>query len=106
ARVKGHPTSRAINQLRRGIVLDDGPTYPAQVRWIRTDGADAWIEITIHEGRNRQVRRMFEKVGHPVLALQRVSFGPITLGALEPGQYRYLDAGEIRALKRAVFLND
>jgi pseudouridine synthase len=74
--------------------LDDGVTAPARVRRLRADT----LEITIHEGRKRQVRRMCEHVGHPVRHLERVAFGPLTLGALKPGGYRRLTPAEVRAL--------
>ena len=85
-----------LRALRRGVELDDGPTAPARVRggW----GSNL-IELTIHEGRNRQVRRMCEAVGHPVLALERVAFGPLRLDGLAPGAHRRLNEGEIEALR-------
>ena len=80
--------------LRRGVELDDGPTAPARVRRMSAD----LIELTIHEGRNRQVRRMCEAVGHPVLALERVAFGPLRLDASRQA-YRRLDEQEIERLR-------
>ena len=87
----------ALRALRRGIELEDGPTAPAQVRRLAPD----LLELTIHEGRKRQVRRMCEAVGHPVEQLERVAFGPLPLGALKRGAYRRLTAGEIAELARA-----
>jgi 23S rRNA pseudouridine2605 synthase len=84
----------ALRSLRAGVELEDGSTAPARVRRISADT----IELTIHEGRKRQVKRMCEHVGHPVRALQRVRFGPLELGALAPGQYRQLSEGEIARL--------
>jgi 23S rRNA pseudouridine2605 synthase len=84
-----------LQALRRGVPLDGTPTAPAHVRRLRADV----IEMTIHEGRNRQVRRMCEALGHPVLELQRVAFGPLRLGALQPGAYRRLGAGEVERLR-------
>jgi 23S rRNA pseudouridine2605 synthase len=94
-----HPPVRedALRRLRDGIELDDGPTAPARVKRL---GADR-VEVTIHEGRKRQVRRMLEAVGHPVIALERVRFGPLWLGKLEEGQHRRLTAPEIDKLRRA-----
>ena len=89
------PTDAQLQQLRDGVELDDGPTRPADVR--RIDGAR--IEITIHEGRNRQVRRMFEAIGHRVKALQRSRYGPLTLEGLEPGQWRELEPSEVERLR-------
>ena len=87
-----------LRALRRGVELDDGPTAPARVRRVGGSGPNL-IEITIHEGRNRQVRRMCEAVGHPVLALERVAFGPLQLGTLAPGAHRRLGEQEIEALR-------
>jgi 23S rRNA pseudouridine2605 synthase len=94
-----HPPVReeALRRLREGIELDDGRTAPARVKRL---GADR-VEVTIHEGRKRQVRRMLEAVGHPVIALERVRFGPLWLGKLEEGQHRRLTAPEIEKLRRA-----
>jgi 23S rRNA pseudouridine2605 synthase len=80
------------------VQLDDGPTAPARVRRLR---GEEQLELTIGEGRNRQVRRMCEAVGHPVLALRRVAFGPLRLGALPPGAHRRLGEAELRELRRA-----
>ncbi len=87
----------ALRALRRGVVLDDGPTAPARVRRI----GDRGLELTIHEGRNRQIKRMCEAVGHPVRSLVRVRFGPLELGDLRPGQHRRLTAAELAALQAA-----
>jgi 23S rRNA pseudouridine2605 synthase len=84
-----------LDALRAGVPLEDSPTAPARVRRVRGN----LIELTIHEGRNRQVRRMCEALGHPVLALERVAFGPLRLGELQPGAYRRLRAGEVERLR-------
>jgi 23S rRNA pseudouridine2605 synthase len=93
-----HPPVRedALKRLREGIELEDGTTAPARVKRLGTDR----VELTIHEGRKRQVRRMLEAVGHPVIALERVRFGPLWLGKLEEGQHRRLTAAEIEKLRR------
>ena len=78
--------------------LEDGLTAPAQVRRIGGRGSDS-IELTIHEGRNRQVRRMCEAVGHPVLALERTTFGPLRLDGLVQGAYRRLGDAEVERLR-------
>jgi 23S rRNA pseudouridine2605 synthase len=93
----GSPTEAALRRLREGVELEDGMTAPANVRRL---GADA-IELTIHEGRNRQVKRMCEAVGHRVLALVRTRFGPLNLGDLEPGASRRLTAAEVERLRQA-----
>jgi 23S rRNA pseudouridine2605 synthase len=96
--VDGPPVGEdAVRALRDGIVLEDGPTAPAGVRRLGPDT----LELTIHEGRKRQVRRMCAQVGHPVRRLQRVAIGPLALGDLAPGSYRRLDAKEIAALMTA-----
>ena len=84
-----------LRALRRGVELEDGPTAPARVRRIGM----GLIEITIHEGRNRQVRRMCEAAGRPVLALERVAFGPLRLGGLAAGEQRRLTEREIEELR-------
>ena len=87
----------ALGALRRGVELEDGPTAPAQARRLAPDT----LELTIHEGRKRQVRRMCTAVGHPVRALERVRFGPLELGDLAPGAHRRLTGGEVERLGRA-----
>jgi pseudouridine synthase len=89
------PTDADLDRLRAGVELDDGPTRPAGVR--RLDGA--LIELTIHEGRNRQVRRMLEAVGHRVKRLHRSRYGPLTLEGLEPAGWRELEASEVERLR-------
>jgi 23S rRNA pseudouridine2605 synthase len=86
----------ALTRLRDGLELDDGPTAPADARRL---GADT-VEITIHEGRNRQVRRMIEAVGHRVEALERTAFGPLRLQDLKPGEARRLSEDEVERLRR------
>jgi len=97
--VVGGPPVRegALRALRDGVELDDGRTAPARVRRVSADT----IEITIHEGRKRQVKRMCEAVGHPVKRLERVAFGPLRLGDLPPGRWRRLSPEEIDALMEA-----
>ena len=92
-----HPPVRegALRALREGVRLDDGLTAPARAKRLATDR----VEITIVEGRKRQVRRMLEAVGHPVVALERVRFGPLRLGTLAEGRYRRLTAAEVEHLR-------
>ena len=98
ATVAGGPvSSAALRRLREGIELEDGPTAPARARRM----AGGVIELELHEGRNRQVKRMCAAVGHPVRALQRVRFGPLRLGDLAPGEHRRLSAAEVERLRRA-----
>jgi 23S rRNA pseudouridine2605 synthase len=93
---RGPVSDRAVRRLREGVQLEDGLTAPARVR---RDGRDV-LEITIHEGRNRQVRRMCEEVGHRVLELQRIAFGPLRLGDLAPGRARRITGAELDRLRR------
>ncbi len=98
ARVRGGPVGeRALRILREGVPLDDGMTAPAQVRQLR----GGVLELTIHEGRNRQVRRMCQAVGHPVSELTRIAFGPLRLGELKPGAHRRLTDAEVKRLRGA-----
>nr|MDD6335918.1 pseudouridine synthase [bacterium] len=100
--VRGTPDPAAINHLRTGVVLDDGKkTWPARVAVRGKWAGGAILEIILHEGRNRQVRRMCEAVGHPVYSLKRTQVGPLGLGTMKPGQIRPLTPGELLALRRA-----
>lgn len=101
-KVKGSPGEDALKKLRAGIRLEDGITEPAKLRKIRSTENNTWLEITIHEGRKRQIRRMFEQTGHPVLKLKRTRIDGIELGDLKPGQYRYLKPEEISKIKKEV----
>jgi len=87
----------ALRALREGIELDDGPTAPARARRVASDV----VELTIHEGRKRQVKRMCAAVGHPVVGLVRVAFGPLRLDGLEPGEHRRLSAAEVERLRKS-----
>jgi 23S rRNA pseudouridine2605 synthase len=96
AKLRGAPISqRVVNDLRAGVELEDGRTAPALVRRV----GDDVIELTIHEGRNRQVRRMCQAVGHPVLELVRTRFGTLALDGLAPGAHRRLTAAEVARLR-------
>jgi 23S rRNA pseudouridine2605 synthase len=101
AEVAGVPSRAALRMLREGVALDDGPTAPARVRLVQRRGDDAALEIVVHEGRNRLVRRMCEAVGHPVRRLVRTRVGPITDRRLAPGASRPLLPREVRALYAA-----
>ena len=98
AEVDGSPSRGAIRRLREGVELDDGPTAPAKVSLV----SPTVLRIVIHEGRNRQVRRMCDAVGHPVVRLVRTRIGPLSDTELAPGQWRSLTRDEIRTLERAV----
>ncbi len=104
-KITGHPAPQALRALRSGVQLKDGTVAaPVQVRVLRTSEKKTWLEMTLREGRNREVRRMWEAMGYEVEKLIRVRFGPLVLAGLPPGGYRPLQPAEIRALKRAVAL--
>ena len=98
AHVVGEPSAATLRRLRQGVDLDDGPTAPAKV----SQPAPGVLRITIHEGRNRQVRRMCEAVGHPVERLVRVRIGSLRDQRLKPGQWRALSTEEVKALSEAI----
>jgi 23S rRNA pseudouridine2605 synthase len=102
-RVSGSPSKRALQELREGVALEDGRSRPARVR-VAGGGRESVVEVTIHEGRNRIVRRMFEAVGYPVRSLERVTFGPLQLGRLQPGSARRLRPHELEEVRRAAGL--
>ncbi len=123
--VEGIPNPRKIRRLQHGVMLDDGPTAPAEVKWFRespfgergSGGAGeqgsrgaggqkrkltSWLKITLHEGRKRQLRRMVGLLGHPALRVIRISLGPLELGDLRPGKWRDLTREEVIALRTVV----
>jgi 23S rRNA pseudouridine2605 synthase len=97
----GQVGERALRALREGVDLDDGRTAPARVNVVQRRDGTAAVELGIHEGRNRQVRRMCEAVGHPVVRLVRTRIGPLRDGSLKPGTWRALTQSEVRALYEA-----
>jgi 23S rRNA pseudouridine2605 synthase len=102
AAVEGEPPDEALRRLAEGVELEDGPTAPAEVRRV---GPSA-IELSIHEGRNRQVRRMLEGVGHPVRRLHRSRYAGLTVDGLAPGEWRELVPSDIDHLRRVVSRDD
>ncbi|MCL6453265.1 MAG: rRNA pseudouridine synthase [Alicyclobacillus sp.] len=102
--VVGMPEASALKRLQQGIELDDGVTAPAQVVVLRHHPKESVLEVTIHEGRNRQIRRMFEAIGNPVKRLKRIRFGPLTIDRLASGHWRPLRPEEWVALYAAVDL--
>ena len=99
-KVSNQVTDDEIRQLRRGVIIDGKMTSPASVRLIRRETFDTVLLISIHEGRNRQVRKMVSAVGHQVVSLRRVEFGPVSLGNLPTGKWRALTDEEIRRLRQ------
>ena len=117
AQVERIPNEEALEQLRKGMVLNGKKTRPAEIRLLpddpqlpdrpvpirfRKNVPTAWLEITLREGLNRQVRRMTATVGHPTLRLVRIAVGPISLGDLKPGEWRVLSRDEIEQIYRSV----
>jgi 23S rRNA pseudouridine2605 synthase len=100
ATLKGVITPQALCQLQEGVRLEEGWTAPAKVRLLSKDDKTSSISLTIHEGRNRQIRRMCESVGFPVIALKRERIGFLTLQGLQPGQYRKLTESELARLQK------
>jgi 23S rRNA pseudouridine2605 synthase len=104
-KVKGVLEEAKIDKLRAGVKLIDGLTAPAKVRKISTTENNSWIEMTMHEGRKRQIRRMLETIGYAVLKLKRIKINGIALGDLKPGKYRYLTSEEMNKIKKDISIN-
>jgi len=103
--VNGCMTAQSVERLRNGIMLEDGPTNPAHVSIIKKEKDRTVLRITMFEGRSREVRRMFEAVGHTAIKLIRTGYGKITLGNLKVGRYRHLTNSEVKALRASVGLD-
>ena len=104
ATIQGCVSSEKLDQLRNGVMLEDGKTKPAKIKVIRQGKYRTTIEIKIFEGRNRQIRRMCKVIGHPVLELRRTSVDKLTLEGVATGEYRYLNQDEILQLRAKVQL--
>jgi len=101
-KVKGLPNENAINKLRRGIRLEDGfKTAPANIKELKSTDRNGWYEVTLHEGHNQQLRKMFDAIGNSVVKLRRVAIGPVSDMNLKVGAYRKLSAKEIEQLRKA-----
>lgn len=103
AEVEGKLSREAVEELRRGVIIEGVKTSPAKARTLQTSENHSLVEITVHEGRKRQIRKMCEAVGHPVTRLTRIEFGGIGLGSLAAGQYRLLTDAEVAGLKKKAF---
>jgi 23S rRNA pseudouridine2605 synthase len=105
-KVSGEPTEPRLQKLRQGVRLEDGPTRPCQIQRVSAtprkggEEGNTWLRVTLREGRTRQIRRMFESIGHPVSKLKRVAIGPVRDPDLPSGAYRRLSASEIASLQR------
>lgn len=104
--IDGRPNRRLPQQLRSGVELDDGPAKADAARIVAGTDAATQLEVVIHDGRNRIVRRMFDALGHPVRRLVRTSIGPLALGELRPGRVRHLGSAEVRSLYKATTTQD
>lgn len=98
--VQGAPSNKALNHLQRGVKLKDGYTKPAEVSILKHETGNTWLEITIHEGKNRQVRRMTDRVGYPTLRLKRVQMGPFELKMLSGNRYLKLEPKQLNSLSK------
>ncbi len=101
--VNGAPSEKTLDSWRRGVLLDDQPTVPAQIDVLAKDRHGTYLRVTMREGRKRQIRRVAALLGHPVRELTRVRLGPLKLDALEAGQWRYLtpkEVGELESVKK------
>jgi len=103
--VEGSLSDASVERLKRGISLDDGPTSPAHVKVIERQQERSVVRITVFEGRSREIRRMFEAVGHKTLKLIRIGYGSLHLGDLKVGKYRHLKNSEVKALYASVGLD-
>ncbi len=106
ALVEGVPSEEALERLRRGVTIDGERTAPAQVRVLGVGRDGARLSIIIHEGKNRQIRRMAEAVGHAVLELRRIRIGPLRLKGMRPGEARLIGVQQVAELKRLVGLTE
>lgn len=101
-KIKGLIGGDKIEKLKQGVRLEEGITLPAKVKKIRESENNSWIEMTIYEGRKRQVRRMLEKVGYPVMKLRRTGINGLRLRDLKPGEFRFLTFDELKRIKKEV----
>jgi pseudouridine synthase len=99
-KVRGAPEEKELARLKRGVMLEDGRARVVSCSILRQKEKNSWVQVVVTEGRNRLVKRIFSAIGHPVLKLKRIQFGPIHLGDLPFGQFRYLKTEEIAKLKK------
>lgn len=98
-KVKGCPTPALLRNLEEGVVVEGERMYASSVRLLKR-GNNAWLEVVLEEGKNRQIRRMFESIGHPVMRLRRTRIGTLSIGELKPGQARKLTPAEVETLRK------
>jgi pseudouridine synthase len=97
--VNGRPSNKTLQAWQRGVLLDDKLTAPARVSFVRSQGSSTLLRVAMYEGRKRQIRRVASLLGHPVRELTRLRLGPLQIGSLEAGQWRYLTPKEVRELE-------
>jgi 23S rRNA pseudouridine2605 synthase len=100
-KVKGKPSGRQIAMLGRGVTVDGKRTAPAVIRLMEESASNAWYRVTLYEGRNQQIRKMFDHIGHSVIKLRRVEIGFLKKERLKPGEYRLLSEAEVRRFFRS-----
>jgi len=103
AKVKGKPGAHQIKILERGVVIDGARTAPVKIRLLEESDTNAWYEVTLYEGRNQQIRKMFDSIGHSVIKLRRVGIGFLRNERLKPGQFRLLKAEEVKRFFRGIY---
>lgn len=104
-RIKGIPSRKSLQRLEKGIHLDGKKTAPAKLTHLRSDSKNTKVRIVLTEGRKREIRRMFEAIGHTIFYLKRINFAGLALGTLQKGQWRYLTSSEVVYLKKQVGLD-
>jgi 23S rRNA pseudouridine2605 synthase len=102
AKVKGKPGDHQIKLLERGVLIDSVRTAPAKIRLIEESATNAWYEVTLYEGRNQQIRKMFDSIGHSVTKLRRVAIGFLRNERLKPGEFRLLSEDEVKRFSRGI----
>lgn len=100
--VTGEPTDESLKRIRKGVLIDNEMTAPAIVEKVEYKNGISHLKVTIYEGRKRQIKKMFAIIGHKVVRLKRIQIGPISIGNLKPGEYRYLTKEEINKLKNLI----
>lgn len=100
-KVKDLPAEEKLDKLRKGVYLEDGKTQPCEIHFLKTTKENSRFKVVLKEGKKQQIRRMFMKIGHPVMKLKRIEYGPIKLGKLAIGDFRPLSEKEVQELKKA-----
>ena len=103
AMIQGIPSQEEMEKFKNGLKIEDYVTAKANIKILKIEGDKSWVEITVHEGKNRQVRKMCDAMGHPVIKLKRIAMGPLTLGDLMEGHWRALSTKEIETLKKSYY---